>query len=106
MTSKENLLRVLHHDHPEQVPNGMESMITLGPPHDHARPPYRRTAFGGGIRPRVTPDEVRAEVRRRIRELGTGGGYIAAPSHGVPYDPAIIDAMNDEIACFGREFDW
>ncbi|MBI5835217.1 MAG: methyltransferase [Armatimonadetes bacterium] len=68
-----------------------------------------RIAFHGGIdsqfvldRPGVTPDEVRAEVRRRIDELGAGGGYIAGPSHGVPYDPDLIAAMNDEIAAYGR----
>jgi uroporphyrinogen decarboxylase len=68
-------------------------------------------AFCGGIdsqfvlaRPGITPDEVRAEVRRRINEMATAGGYIAAPSHGVPYKPEIIHAMNDEIATYGRTF--
>lgn len=68
-----------------------------------------RIAFCGGIdsqyvldRPGVTAAEVRAEVRRRIDELGAGGGYIAAPSHGVPYDQELIDAMNDEIRVYGR----
>lgn len=67
--------------------------------------------FCGGIdsqfvldRPGVSTDEVRAEVRRRIDELAEGGGYIAGPSHGVPYDPEIIGAMKDEIACYGRRF--
>ena len=67
-------------------------------------------AFSGGIdsqfvlhRPGVTTDEVRAEVRRRIDEMASGGGYIAGPSHGVPYDPEIIAAMNDEIRTYGRE---
>ena len=66
-------------------------------------------AFCGGIdsqfvlaRPGVTAAEVRAEVRRRIDELAPGGGYIAAPSQGVPYDEEIIAAMNDEIATYGR----
>jgi len=66
-------------------------------------------AFCGGIdsqfvlgRPGVTVEEVRAEVRKRIDEMATGGGYIAAPSHGVPYDPDIIFAMNDEIAKYGQ----
>ena len=70
-----------------------------------------RIAFCGGIdsqfvlaRPGITPDEVRAEVRKRIDEMATGGGYIAAPSHGVPYKPEIISAMNDEIAKYGRNF--
>ena len=70
-----------------------------------------RISFCGGIdsqfvlaRPGVTALEVRAEVRRRIDELAEGGGYIAAPSHGVPYDPEIVAAMNDEIATYGRAF--
>ena len=70
-----------------------------------------RIAFCGGIdsqhvldRPGVTPDEVREEVRRRIREMATGGGYVAAPSHSVPYDEDLRAAMNDEIASFGRAF--
>ena len=65
-------------------------------------------AFCGAIdsqfildKPGVTTEEVRAEVRRRIDELAHGGGYIAAPSHGVPYDQELIDAMNDEIASYG-----
>jgi uroporphyrinogen decarboxylase len=28
-----------------------------------------------------TPDDVRAEVRSRIREVGSGGGFILAPAH-------------------------
>jgi uroporphyrinogen-III decarboxylase len=70
-----------------------------------------RITFCGGIdsqfvlaRPGVTTDEVRAEVRKRIDELAEGGGYIANPSHGVPYDQALIDAMHDEIAIYGRQF--
>jgi uroporphyrinogen-III decarboxylase len=68
-----------------------------------------RITFCGGIdsqfvlnRPGATPEEVRAEVRRRIDQMAAGGGYIAAPSHSVPTDPALIDAMNDEISSYGR----
>jgi hypothetical protein len=68
-----------------------------------------RIAFCGGIdsqfvlnRPGATPTEVRAEVRKRIDELAAGGGYIAAPSHSVPYDPALIAAMDDEIWRYGH----
>jgi len=68
-----------------------------------------RICFCGGIdsqfvldKPGVTPEEVRAEVRQRIAQLAAGGGYIAAPSHSVPYDKRLIDAMIDEIAVAGR----
>ena len=70
-----------------------------------------RMTFCGGIdsqfildKPGVTGSEVRAEVRRRIDELAAGGGYVAAPSHGVPYRQEVMDAMNDEIARYGCAF--
>ena len=48
----------------------------------------RRVCLHGGIctqhlLPHGTPDEVRAEVRRRIDILGAGGGYILAPCHNI-----------------------
>lgn len=68
-----------------------------------------RLTFMGGIdsqfvldRPGVTPAEVRTEVRKRIDEMADGGGYIAGPSHGVPYEQELIEAMYDEIAVYGR----
>jgi len=68
-----------------------------------------RICFCGGIdsqfildKPGVTPAEVRAEVRKRIDQLSAGGGYIANPSHGVPYKQELLDAMNDEIAVYGK----
>lgn len=70
-----------------------------------------RITFCGGIdsqfvlaRVGATPVDVRAEVRRRINEMAAGGGYIAAPSHSVPYDPELLHAMQDEIATYGRAF--
>ncbi len=67
--------------------------------------------FIGGIdsqfvldRPGVTCQDVRAEVRKRIDELAPGGGYIAGPSHGVPYEQELIDAMYNEIEVYGRAF--
>ncbi len=68
-----------------------------------------KIAFAGGIdsqfilnRPGVTVEEVRSEVRRRIDEMAYGGGYIAAPSHNVPYSPEILSAMEDEIRSYGK----
>lgn len=67
--------------------------------------------FEGGIdsqfvlnRPGVTVEEVRAEVRGRIDDMASGGGYIASPSHSVPYSPEILFAMEDEIQRYGRAF--
>lgn len=50
-----------------------------------------RLCLHGGIctqylLPTGTPDEVRAEVRRRVKILGTGGGYILAPCHVLQTD--------------------
>ena len=39
-----------------------------------------------------------------IDDLAAGGGYIAAPSHSVPYEPALIQAMDDEIDTYGRQY--
>jgi uroporphyrinogen decarboxylase len=54
--------------------------------------------------PGVTPDEVRTEVRRRIDEMAGGGGYIASPSHSVPYEPEILAAMYEEIDAYGHHY--
>ncbi|MEJ2211007.1 MAG: uroporphyrinogen decarboxylase family protein [Anaerolineae bacterium] len=60
--------------------------------------------FWGGIDtqrvlPRGTPDEVRAEVRRRIDDLAPGGGFVLAAVHNIQEDvPAEnIVAMVDAV---------
>lgn len=61
-----------------------------------------RICFWGAIDtnqvlPRGTPDEVRAEVQRRIRDLAAGGGYVLASVHNIQEDvpPENIVAMVD-----------
>lgn len=61
-----------------------------------------RLCFHGGIDiiktlPRGTVDDVRAEVRERIRVLGKNGGYILASSHHIQSDTPLanIFAMYD-----------
>jgi uroporphyrinogen decarboxylase len=50
--------------------------------------------------PLGTPDQVQAEVRARIRDVGCGGGLILAPAHvlgpEVPWDNivAFFDAAD------------
>jgi uroporphyrinogen decarboxylase len=68
----------------------------------------RNIAFCGGvdtqrIMPRGTTDEVRAEVRRRLRDLAPGGGYLLAAVHCIQPDvpPENILAMCDEAVASG-----
>jgi len=53
---------------------------------------------------RGTPDEVREEVRQRIRDLAPGGGYAVSSSNSVPeYVPlANFNAMREATFEFGR----
>jgi uroporphyrinogen decarboxylase len=69
----------------------------------------RRLSFCGGIdtrwvMPHGTPDQVRAEVRRRINDLAPGGGYVAAAVHCIQPDvpPENIVAMCEEVHAAGR----
>jgi uroporphyrinogen decarboxylase len=68
-----------------------------------------RLSFCGAIDtkrvlPDGTPDEVRAEVRRVIGELGPGGGYLLAAVHTIMNEvpPENILAMVDEAMVAGR----
>jgi len=58
----------------------------------------------GWVLPNGTPDDVRAEVRRRIRDLGPGGGYILASVHCIQPDVPLenVFAMLDEAKIAGR----
>ncbi len=67
-----------------------------------------RLSFCGAIDtsrvlPRGTPQEVREEVRRRMRDLAPGGGYIAAAVHCIQPDvpPENVVAMCQAVREFG-----
>ncbi|MCU0961914.1 MAG: hypothetical protein MUF48_17605 [Pirellulaceae bacterium] len=67
-----------------------------------------RLSFCGAIDtsrvlPRGTPQEVREEVRRRMRDLAPGGGYIAAAVHCIQPDvpPENVVAMCRAVREFG-----
>ncbi|MCE9616326.1 MAG: uroporphyrinogen decarboxylase [Lentisphaerae bacterium] len=69
----------------------------------------QKLCFLGGLSvqhtlPEGTPDDVRAEIRRLIRVMGAGGGYILCPTHSMGPDiPAEnLLAMMDEFAHQGR----
>jgi uroporphyrinogen decarboxylase len=67
-----------------------------------------RICFWGAIDtqrvlPLGSPQEVRAEVRQRIGDLASGGGYVLAPVHNIQEDvpPENILAMADAAAELG-----
>ncbi len=69
----------------------------------------RRITFCGGIDtqwalPHGSPEDVRAEVRRRIADLAPGGGYILAAVHCIQPDvpPENVLAMFDEAREAGQ----
>lgn len=64
----------------------------------------RDLVFWGGIDtmhtlPHGTPDDVRAEVRRRIEVLGEGGGYVVTAVHNIQPDvpPENVLAMYESV---------
>jgi len=69
----------------------------------------RHISFWGGIDtqkvlPFGTPEEVAAEVRRRIEDLAPGGGYVLCAVHNIQADvpPENICAMYDAALEYGR----
>jgi uroporphyrinogen decarboxylase len=57
-----------------------------------------RLAFLGAIDqrrvlPLGSPAEVDLEVRRRIWQLGQGGGYVAAPTHDIQADTPVENVL-------------
>ncbi|MFZ5918227.1 MAG: uroporphyrinogen decarboxylase family protein [Chloroflexota bacterium] len=58
----------------------------------------QRLAFCGGVDqrqvlPHGTTEEVEQEVRRRIGELGPGGGYVLAPTHDIQADTPVENVL-------------
>jgi uroporphyrinogen decarboxylase len=69
-----------------------------------------RICFWGGIDtqrvlPMGSPDDVRAEVQQRIRDLAPGGGFVLTSVHNIQEDvpPENIVAMVDAAVEFGED---
>jgi uroporphyrinogen decarboxylase len=43
--------------------------------------------------PKGTPEDVEVEVRRRVCQLGQGGGYILAPTHDIQSDTPVENVL-------------
>lgn len=77
--------------------NDLETMrrITLG-----------RMALHGGISSSLLvagpPEAIAAEVKNRIRQLGSSGGYFCAPDQEMPWPPEHEQAFEHALALFGR----
>jgi len=57
-----------------------------------------RIAFLGGVDQRQvlplgTPGDVEQEVRRRLSEMGLGGGYVLAPTHDIQADTPVENVL-------------
>jgi uroporphyrinogen decarboxylase len=67
----------------------------------------RHLTFLGGVSvqellPRGTPQQIRAEVRRLIDEVGAGGGFIIAPTHSLGSD-IPLENLVVLVEEFGRQ---
>jgi len=95
---------------PQLIEIGLDCFNPFQPevmdPYEMKRLHGDRLSFWGGIStqkllPYGTPDEVRAEARRMMREVGKDGGLILAPAHGIPGDAkpenimALIETVNE-----------
>ncbi|MFB6214235.1 MAG: uroporphyrinogen decarboxylase family protein, partial [Candidatus Bipolaricaulia bacterium] len=63
-------------------------------------------SFHGTVSSRIldkgTPSEVRSEVKNRIDQLSTGGGYVLAPAHAYSYSEENIEAFRKAAVEYGR----
>ncbi|HEY3290486.1 MAG TPA: uroporphyrinogen decarboxylase family protein, partial [Anaerolineae bacterium] len=90
--------------------NPVQTSATNMAPHELKRDYGSQIAFwGGGVDtqrtlPFGTPDEVRQEVRERLRLFGKGGGFIFNPIHNVQAQTPIenLIAMFDTVREFGQ----
>jgi len=115
-------LKVAHHTCgsvepliPDLIESGLDLLNPLQPDAcgmDHARLKARfgqQLTFHGGISiqrtlPFGTPDDVRAEVRERVRTLAPGGGYIFCTAHNIQPDTPLanIEALFDAYRALGE----
>lgn len=115
-------LRVMHHTCgsvrpiiPLMIERGLDVLQSLQPEAADMAPQAlkdefgERLAFHGGISiqktlPFGSADDVRRQVKSRIKALGTGGGYILCTSHNIQADTPIenVHALLEAYHDYGR----
>ncbi|MEN6547643.1 MAG: uroporphyrinogen decarboxylase family protein [Armatimonadia bacterium] len=95
---------------PQLIEIGLDCFNPFQPevmdPYEMKRRYGDRLSFWGGIStqqllPYGTREQVRAEAKRMMAEVGKDGGYILAPAHGIPGDArpenimALIEVVNE-----------
>lgn len=59
-------------------------------------------AVGSRVLDKGSPSEIRREVKNRINQLSTGGGYVLAPAHAYSYSQENIEAFRKAAIEFGE----
>ncbi len=85
---------------PDFIELGLDILNPIQPLAKGMEPEFLKNTYGkdltffGGIdlqelMPHGTPEQVKEEVKRRIKILGKGGGYIVAPAHNIQDDTPL-----------------
>ena len=89
---------------PDFIEIGLDILNPIQPLASGMEPQYLKDSFGkelcffGGIdiqelMPNGTPEQIKAEVERRINILGKDGGYIIAPAHNLQNDTSVENIL-------------
>jgi uroporphyrinogen decarboxylase len=89
---------------PRFIDVGLDILNPIQPLARGMEPQYLKDTYGdrlcffGGIcvqelLPHGTPQQIKAEVKRRARILGKGGGYILAPAHNIQADTPVENVL-------------
>ena len=100
---------------PDLIECGLDILNPLQPDVHHMDHAELKSRFGGRLvfhgsisiqrtLPFGTPDDVRAEVRKRVDTLAPGGGFIFCTAHNIQADTPLenIDALFDAYHTLGR----
>lgn len=101
---------------PEFIEIGLDVLNPIQPLATGMEPQWLKDTYGdklsffGGVcvqelLPKGTPEQIRAEVHRRIGILGEGGGFLIAPAHNIQADTPIenVIAFFDAVKSYKKQ---